>query len=128
MIADDESNIRISRDAFELFHYLIETRLRHRRLTVADSTALRPDARAALRQIARRCQAPAVAVLFDVPEATCVQWDTQRGRRVGRPVIQRQWERFQQALRAVPGEGFDQVHILGADDLGSVRVEIVNRE
>ncbi|MDR7400644.1 MAG: AAA family ATPase [Armatimonadota bacterium] len=125
MIADDEANIRVSRDAFELFFHIIELRLRHRRLAVADSTALQPDVRLALRQLARRYEVPAVAILFDVPEETCVRWDASRPRRVGRPVIHRQWERFQQALRSVPGEGFDQVVVLGEDDIRSCRVELV---
>jgi len=128
MIADDEANIRVSRDAFELFHTIIEVRLRHRRLTVADSTALLPEARRMLRQIARRCEVPVIALLLDVPEATCLVWDERRDRRVGRPVIHRQWERFQQALRAVPNEGFDQVVTLDQAELDRTRVEIVNSE
>lgn len=128
MIADDESNIRASRDAFALFHHIIETRLRHRRLAVADSTALQPDARKTLRRIARRCEVPSIAVLFAVSEETCLQWDERRSRRVGRPVIQRQWERFRQTLRAVPNEGFDQVVILGEDELDRTQVEFVPRD
>lgn len=125
MIADDEANIRVSRDAFDLFYYIIELRLRHRRLVVADSTALQPDVRRSLRQLARRHDVPAVAVLFDVPEETCVRWDAARPRRVGRSVIHRQWERFQQALRSVPGEGFDQVVIVGEAEVRGCRVELV---
>jgi len=128
MIADDEANIRVSRDAFELFHTIIEVRLRHRRLTVADSTALLPEARRMLRQIARRCEVPVIALLLDVPEATCLVWDERRDRRVGRPVIHRQWERFQQALRTIPKEGFDQVVIVGERELNSTQVQIVNSE
>src|SRR2546427_5122507 len=70
MIADDESDIRVSRDAFELFHHVIEVRLRHGRLTVADSTALLPDAPRARRQIARRFEVPVIALLLDVPGVT----------------------------------------------------------
>ena len=128
MIADDEANIRVSRDAFELFHAIIEMRLRHRRLTVADSTALLPEARRMLHQIARRCEVPVIALLLDVPEATCLVWDERRDRRVGRPVIHRQWERFQQALRTIPKEGFDQVVIVGERELNSTQVQIVNSE
>ena len=117
MIADDEANHAVSRDAFDLFHFIIEMRLRHRRLTVADSTALEPDARTTLRQIATRWDVAAMAVLFDVSEETCLRWDQARSRRVGRSVIHRQWERFQHVLRSVPREGFDQVIILGEDDL-----------
>src|SRR3989449_6059577 len=126
MIADDEANIRVSRGAFELFHAIIEMRLRPRRLTVADSTALLPEARRMLHQIARRCEVPVIALLLDVPEATCLVWDERRDRRVGRPVIHRQWERFQQALRTIPKEGFDQVVIVGERELNSTQVQIVN--
>lgn len=125
MIADDESNISVSRDAFELFHQIIGTRLKHRRLTVADSTALQPDARKDLRQIARRWEVPTTIILFDVSEETCQKWDERRQRRVGRPVIRRQWERFQRVLRDVSKEGYDQVVTLGEEDLAKARIEIL---
>lgn len=124
MIADDEANIGVSRDAFELFHETIEARLKHRRLTVADSTTIRPDARRTLRQIARRRDVPVTIIMFDLTPQTCAHWDERRSRRVGRSVIDRQWDRFQQALRAAPGEGYDQVVVLREADLNSVRVEI----
>src|SRR5213592_2202588 len=109
MIADDEADLRVSPDAFELFHTIIEMRVRRHRLTVADSTALQPEARATLRQIARRGRVPVIAVLFDVPEATCLAWD-----------------RFQQALRTIRDEGFDQVVIVSENELATTRVQIVN--
>lgn len=123
MIADDEASLRVSREAFALFHQIIETRLRHRRLTVADSTALHPDARAALRRIARRCEIPTAIIVFDVPEEACRRWDTRRERRVGGPVIHRQWLMLQDALRRIPEEGYDQVVILGEQDVTRTNVE-----
>src|SRR3970282_642255 len=104
MIADDEGTMRVSRDAFALFHQIIDLRLRHRRLTVADSTALHPDARRALRTLARRRDAPVTVVVFDIPEATCRLWDARRERRVGAAVIRRQWQMLQNALHRIPGE------------------------
>lgn len=126
MIADDAANIRVSREAFDLFHQIIELRLRHRRVAVADSTAVRPEGRKVLRQIARRCEVPAVAILFDIPELTCWRWNEGRNRHVPRTVIHRQWEHFQEALRRVPSEGFAQVVVLGEDDLRRVQVEIAS--
>lgn len=128
MIADDESSIRVSRDAFALFHQIIDTRLRHHRLTVTDSTALQPQARQILRSLARRWNIPVTIVMFDVPEGTCLRWDERRARRVGRPVIHRQWLRFQQTLREVPQGGDDQVVILGEEELAKTRVELVRPE
>ena len=125
IISDSESNIAVSPEAFELFYHIIDLRLRHRRLTVADSTALRPQARRALLQLARRHGVPAVIIIFDVSEARAYAHDTHRARKVGRPVIREQWERLQEALRAVPQEGFDQVHILGEEETGTTSVELI---
>ena len=124
MIADDEASLRVSRDAFALFHEIIELRLRHRRLTVADSTALHPEARRALRAIARRSGVPVTVVIFDVPEATCRLWDARRERKVGTAVIRRQWEMLQDALRRIPGEGYEQTVILSEADVAKTRVEV----
>lgn len=126
MIADRESDISVSGEAFELFHFIIELRLRRRRLTVADSTAVRREARRDLLQIARRHGAPAVLILFDVSEERAYAHDTHRARRVGRPVIREQWERLQEALRTVHEEGFDRVYILGEDEVGAAAVEVVD--
>lgn len=127
MLSDDESDHRVSADAFALFHQIIDTRLRLRRLTVADSTALHPEARSDLRRLARRWKIPITIIVFDVPEHTAQHWDTLRGRRVGRTVIHRQRQQLQDALPRIPQEGYDQVILLGEDDVGHARVEIQGR-
>lgn len=124
MIADDEANIRVSRDAFALFHEIIALRLRRRRLAIADSTALHPEARRALRTIARRSGAPVTVVVFDIPEATCRVWDARRERTVGAEVIRRQWSMLQDALRRIPNEDYAQVVVLGEDDVTRTRVDV----
>ena len=124
LIADDEDEARVSGAAFALFHQIIDSRLRFRRLTVADSTALHPDARRDLRGIARRWRAPTAVVAFDIPEDTCHRWNVRRGRRVARAVIHRQWLRMQDALRRIPEEGYDQVLLLGPVDAEHASVEI----
>ncbi len=126
VIADDEGNIRVSLEAFELFYFTIELRLRHRRLTVADSTALRREARRDLLTLAQRHNLPAVLIVFDVSEERAQTLNARRrGRRVGRPVIREQWERLQEALRTVNDEGFDQVYILGESEVTAATVEVV---
>ncbi len=122
-VADDEGNIRVSPEAFELFYFIIELRLRHRRLTVADSTALRREARRELLNLARRHHVPTVLIVFDVSEERAQTRNAgRRGRRVGRPVIREQWERLQATLRTVTEEGFDQVYILGEDEVGTAQL------
>ncbi len=126
MISDDEGNIRVSPEAFELFYLIIDLRLRHRRLTVADSTALRREARRELLNLARRHNVPAVLIVFDVSEERAQTLNAhRRGRRVGRPVIREQWERLREALPTITDEGFDQVYILGEDEVSATSVRVV---
>lgn len=127
MLTDDEASLSASAEAFALFHQIIDTRLRLRRLTVADSTALNPDARSDLRRIARRWKTPVTIIVFDIPEQAAWGRDARRGRTVGRPVIRRQWQQLQQALEGIPHEGYDQVLILGEDDVARARVEVEGR-
>ncbi len=127
MIADDEANIAVSAEAFAIFHQIIEARLRYRRLTVADSTAVRREARRALLQIARRWRVPASLVVFNIPEQTCLRWDAHRHRHVDRAAIYQHSLALQEALTEIGQEGYDQVVVLGEADLSATSVEIVPR-
>lgn len=125
MLGDDERNLAVSRDAFELFHFIIARRLALGRLAVADSTALRPEARRALLEIGRRAGVPVHLIVFDVGEDRCYYHDTLRARRVGRPVIARHLEQLREALKTIPHEGFDQVTILDDALARTASVELV---
>lgn len=125
MIGDDEANLSVSRDAFEVFHQIIAARLRNGRLAVADSTALSVEARRELRQVGRRAGVPVILIVFDVSEDTSVKQDEARHRRVGRPVIREQWERLQEALKAISHESYDRVMVLSEDEVRRASVELV---
>lgn len=112
MLAGDERNLAVSREAFELFYCIIDRRLRFRRLTVADSTALRRTVRAQLLAIGRRHAVPVVAIVFDVDVERCLRQDALRARRVGRPVIERHVGLLHETLRTIGGEGFDRLYVL----------------
>lgn len=127
LVCDDERDQRFSAQAFALAHCLIEQRLSINRLSVVDSTALTPPARKELLELARKYHVPAVALLIDVPLETCVQRDTQRERSVGRQIIERQHQLFEQLKSLIKQEGFDQVLELRDEDLEHVHFEIVFR-
>ncbi len=127
MVGDDEANIRVSPLAFELFHHIIDLRLRQRRLAVADSTAVRREARDDLLAIARRHGVPAVLIVFNVSADRALDHDAGRRRRVGHDVIHQQWERLQEALQSVREEGFDRLYVLGDEEIRSAKVELSSK-
>jgi protein phosphatase len=126
-VCDDERDQRYNAPAFALVHFLIEQRLSVNRLCVVDSTALTQQARRDLLDLARKSQVPCVALLLDVPLEKCVARDQSRERTVGLPVIERQYQFFEQAKAGIRQEGFDQVIELRDEDLENVRIEIIFR-
>jgi predicted kinase len=127
LVCDDERDQRFQTQAFTLLHCLIEQRLSINRLCVVDSTALTASARQGLLELARHYRVPAVVLLLDVPLETCLDHDAKRERTVGRQVIERQYQLFEQAKSALKQEGFEQVIELGGEDLDQVQIEIVFR-
>jgi len=115
MLADDEADQRVSGAAFELMHRAAAGRLAGRRTTVVDATNVTHDARRILVEIARAAGCPAVAIVFDLPEADCRARNRQRpGRAVGDDVVARQAESLRRAIGrgAFAAEGFAEIHRL----------------
>jgi predicted kinase len=119
LVADDPSDQSANEAAFDVLHVIVAKRLAHARRTVVDATNVRPEWRAPLVQIARRYDAPLVAIVLDVPAAVC------RERLSGRPerpvragVVARQVRDLRRSLAGLEREGFELVHVLdpaGAD-------------
>ncbi|MGI8549419.1 MAG: AAA family ATPase, partial [Dehalococcoidia bacterium] len=86
-VADDEANQAISREAFILLRTLVRLRLRLKRLTVVDSTALQLRHRRSMVRLGRFFGASVIAVLFDISAETCKERNRRRGRRVPEDVI-----------------------------------------
>jgi predicted kinase len=126
-VCDDERDQRFSAQAFALVHFLIKQRLGLNRLCVVDSTALTAQARRDLLELAQEFQVPSVVLLFDIPLEKCVERDQKRERTVGRGVIERQYQAFEQTKAGLKQEGFDQVIELVDEDLGGVETEILFR-
>ncbi len=126
-VCDDERDQRFSAQAFALAHFLIVQRLELNRLCVVDSTALTAQARRDLLELARKHQVPSFVLLFSVPLESCVERDQKRERTVGRAVIERQYQAFEQVKAGIKQEGFDQVIELHDEDLDHAETEIVFR-
>src|SRR2546430_7044981 len=120
LICDDANNQQVNRDTFDLFYYIINKRLFLGRFTVADSTALYPEARRHLREIARRYGFLACLLIFDISQKTCAQRNELRQRKVEAKVLPYHAALLQQTLRDVPNEGWDQIHVLGERDMDTI--------
>ncbi len=120
LVCDDVTNQQVNRDAFDLFYYIIHKRMFWSRFTVADSTALQPEARRKLRELARRYGYLACLLIFDVSMQTCQERDRKRERMVGEQIIAYHARLLQQTLLNAPAEGWDQVHVLGETDMDAV--------
>lgn len=125
MIIDDAANQAINDDTFALLSHWLELRLKHRRFTVVDSTALKPGAREKLTRLAQRHRIPCYALALDVPLAECLRRDARRtGRQVGERVIRRHHAAFQDARRDLARDtALAGYHILSADDMETVVIE-----
>ena len=112
-VADDETDQAATGDAFDLVHFVVEKRLKARRLTVVDATNVQPESRKSLIALARKWHALAVAVVFDLPEAVAVARNAARpDRQFGAGPVRRQMQTLKRSLRGLEREGLRYVHKL----------------
>ena len=112
MVADDPGDMEATADAFEVLHLVAAKRLAAGRLTVVDATNVQPQARGPLVELARRYHCVPVAIVFDLPEGICQQWNRQRDRMVPRRAVHGQAEHLRRSLGRLQREGFRIVHVL----------------
>ncbi|WP_329199120.1 MULTISPECIES: polynucleotide kinase-phosphatase [unclassified Streptomyces] len=114
LVADDENDQSVSKDAFDVLHYIAAKRLAAGRLTVVDATSVQPEARRQLVKLARDHDVLPIAIVLDMPEAVCAERNAARPDRAGLPrrVIQRHRSELRRSLRGLEREGFRKVHVL----------------
>jgi len=114
-LSGDPANQAVSRLAFQLLHGRAESRLAAGRLTVVDATNVTAAARRPLRRLAARHGRPVIAVVLDLPPATCLERNARRpGRAVPEPAVLRQLADLRRAVDRgeLGAEGFDELVIL----------------
>ncbi|GAC1379807.1 MAG: hypothetical protein NVSMB33_05290 [Ktedonobacteraceae bacterium] len=123
LICDDINNQQVNRDTFDLFYYIIHKRMLQGRFTVADSTALYPEARRRLLELVQRHSYSSCLLIFNVAEPICLTRNRQRQRIVEERVIPYHAGLLQQTLRDAAHEGWHQLHVLTEEDT-DVKLEI----
>jgi protein phosphatase len=117
VVADDPNDQTATDAAFELLHVALALRLARGRLTVVDATNVERWARERLLAVARRHGRRAVAIVFDLPLATCLERNAARtDRRLPPASIRRQHARMRASLDGLAAEGFEPVVVLSTID------------
>lgn len=124
MVSDDEGNMAVSREAFDIFYMIIEKRMKSGRLVVADSTALSHEARKKLLQLARHFDYHTILIAFDVPIDVTLMRNRERERNVPEKVIKKQFDAFKKSLKHIYDEGFDDIVVLKDEEMDGFNAEI----
>ncbi|MCU7814448.1 MAG: polynucleotide kinase-phosphatase [Candidatus Thiodiazotropha sp. (ex Rostrolucina anterorostrata)] len=113
MVSDNENDQTVTRDAFELLHYIAGKRLALGKLVVVDATNVQQDARRGLLKLAREYHVIPMVVVLDLPERLCHDRNSDRPNRdFGPHVVRNQCRQLHQSLRQFKREGFRQIHVL----------------
>lgn len=124
LLTDDENNLEITREAFDLLHHVAAKRLGLGKLTVIDATSLQKDARAQILKTARANDVLTVALVLDIPETTLLERHEARpDRHFPASVIRKHAYQLKNSIRNLEKEGFRQVHVLKPEDLDTMVIE-----
>ena len=111
LISDDENNLEVTPDAFELLHFLAAKRLKQGKLTVIDALNIRKEDRAKLVQLAKDNYALAAAIVLETPIKKLMERHGNRtDRNFGRNVLEKQYDNFRRSLKSIRREGFGYVY------------------
>ena len=113
MICDDENNQAVTKEAFDLLHYIAAKRLKRGRLTVIDATNVQAMSRQPLLRLARKYHVPVIAIVLNLPEYVCRERDRKRSdRTVGTEVIRSQARELRFSAGNLKKEGFRNIYVL----------------
>lgn len=113
ILAGDANDQAASAEAFHVLALLLNGRLKRRLLTVIDATNLRDASRRRWLRQAARYGIATVAIAFDLSDQLFEAHNTLRpDRRVEAEVVRDQAERMEQAMAALPTEGYAQLYVL----------------
>ena len=116
LVAGDPADQSASAAAFSLLRHALDARMSRRRPTVVDATNVTRRERRRFVGVARRHDVPAVAVVFDLPLASCQQRAAARSDRPVEPdVVARQHRALRDSLAGIHDEGFHEVVVLQDD-------------
>ncbi|MDQ3011209.1 MAG: AAA family ATPase [Acidobacteriota bacterium] len=128
LICDDESDQSINAQTFALLHHIARLRLAQQRLTVIDATNLRFRARRPLLRIARRFRLPIIAIVFNIPLATCLANNQHRQqRKVAPEVLQLHAGQLTTTRARLEREGYERIYWLDEMEMLDGQIEKIRQ-
>lgn len=113
VVSNDTHDQSASGDAFDVLEHVARKRLERGLLTVIDATNVDPSYRKRWVRLAREHHVLPVAIVLDLPPATCHARNADRpDREFGRHVVRQQSGRLRRGLRGLRREGFRYIHVL----------------
>jgi len=127
LVSDAENNQAVTKDAFEVLHFIAGKRLALGRLTVIDATNVQPESRKPLVALARQYHCLPVAIVLNMPEKVCQERNRLRDERdFGPHVVRQQQSQLRRSLRGLAKEGFRHIFVLETtEEVEAVTVERV---
>ncbi|MBM4299257.1 MAG: polynucleotide kinase-phosphatase, partial [Deltaproteobacteria bacterium] len=127
VVADDENDQTVSKEAFELVHFIAGKRLAGGRLAVVDATNVQPESRKPLLAIAREYHSLPVAIVFNIAQRICHERNRARpDRDFGPHVIHTQSQQLRRSLRMLEREGFRNIYVFHSPE--EVEAALVERQ
>jgi protein phosphatase len=113
MVSDDENDQAVTKDAFDVLHFIAGKRLALGKLTVIDATNVQPEVRKPLVELARQYHFLPAAIVLDLPERVCQERNRDRpDRNFGPHVVRNQKSQLRRSLGGLRKEGFRHVFVL----------------
>ncbi|MDH4228102.1 MAG: polynucleotide kinase-phosphatase, partial [Deltaproteobacteria bacterium] len=117
LVSCDENNQAVTKEAFEVLHYIAAKRLELKKLTVIDATNTQQEARKPILELARAYHCLPVAVVFDIPRKVCEERNRVRpDRNFGPHVLRNQMSQLRRSLGALRREGFRHVFVMESEE------------
>jgi protein phosphatase len=117
LVSDDENDLEVTNEAFEVLHFVARKRLALGKLTVIDATNVQPEARKPLVALAREFHCLPVAIVLSLPERLCQDRNAGRpDRQMGAHVVRQQAQQMRRSMRRLRDEGFRHVFVLKSQD------------
>lgn len=125
LVSDDENNMNVTEDAFDMLFYIAAKRLAAGKLVVIDATNIEKKARQPLVELARKYHVIPVAIILDIPEKICHQRNAMRpDKQLEKHVIRQQRSLLRRSIKALRWEGFRHIYRLRSEaEIDSVRIK-----